>query len=42
MNFTIKNTLISVTNSYKITDIEVVNGKIAAIASNLNIIMITN
>ena len=38
MNFTVKNTLISVADSYKTTDVQVVNGKIAAIASNLEII----
>lgn len=40
MNFTIKNTLISVTDSYTTTDIQIVNGKIATIASNLPIIII--
>jgi 5-methylthioadenosine/S-adenosylhomocysteine deaminase len=38
MNFTIKNTLISVTDSYITTDVQVVDGNIAAIASNLEII----
>ncbi|MTJ54456.1 amidohydrolase [Anabaena sp. UHCC 0253] len=36
--FTIKNTLISVTNSYITTDVQVVDGKITAIAPNLEII----
>lgn len=38
MNFTIKNTLINVTDSYITTDVQVVNGQITAIAPNLEII----
>ncbi|MFN7517838.1 MAG: hypothetical protein ACK5QF_14675 [Dolichospermum sp.] len=40
MNFTINNTLISVTDIYTTTDIQIINGKIAAIASNLGIMII--
>ncbi|MDB9458357.1 hypothetical protein PN480_14555 [Dolichospermum circinale CS-1225] len=39
MNFTSKNTLISVTDIYTTTYIRIVNGKIATIASNLEIII---
>ena len=38
MNFTIKNSLISVTGSYITTDVQIIDGKIAAIAPNLEII----
>ncbi|MBD2664757.1 hypothetical protein B6N60_04021 [Richelia sinica FACHB-800] len=38
MNFTIQNVLIPVTDSYTTTNIQVVNGKIAAIATNLDVI----
>jgi 5-methylthioadenosine/S-adenosylhomocysteine deaminase len=38
MNFTIKQALISVTDHYITTDVQVVDGKIAAIAPNLEII----
>ncbi|HLP87841.1 MAG TPA: amidohydrolase [Nostocaceae cyanobacterium] len=38
MNFTIKEALISVTEGYTTTDLQVVNGKIAAIAPNLEVI----
>ena len=38
MNFTIKNTLISVADSYVTTDVQVVDGKITAVTPNLEII----
>ena len=38
MNFTIKQALISVTGSYITTDVQVIDGKIAAIAPTLEII----
>ena len=38
MNFTIKNTLISVADSYVTTDVQVIDGKITAITPNLEII----
>ena len=38
MNFTIKNTLISIDDTYVTTDVQVVDGKITAIAPNLEII----